>query len=572
MKRLGPLAEATIAGIIAFTLCFIGTADLPVVNGDEARFSQATREMLERGDLVVPTFGGRDRYDKPIVIYWITAASYTVFDVNPRAARLPSNVSAALLAALLAWTARRRAQPGVGLLAALLLMASPVFAAQARACTADLVTMLCTVIALLAFEAILNRGGSWPRALTFWAAMGVAILTKGPVAPLFVGATAAGLWLFQRRWERWQVIVAAVALIAGISTPAGPWVMGALVGWGLVELVRSPRGRGILADLKPISGVALMLAMGLPWAVMAWRATDGAFFQSAVGRHVVERASNALEGHAGFPLFYLATAIALAFPWFAAALTAAGAAWRRRRDDALPAFLLAWSILPMVVLELVQTKLVHYWMPSYPAAILLVVWWLFGADRRPVPRALVGLHFFGGLLLALVPLAVIQILGAHIALRVAAVASAILAASAVGSTIRLRRDPEASLWVGAAASAVGIMVLFGLMLPRMVPEFLGMRTVTTVEMNRADHEAVVIHRLRDEEMLFHLPSVTEVVRSPEALQSRLATREPALIIVRERDVEEMGDWAHELEVLAKVEGIDVGRGKRAKNYVFRLEP
>ena len=137
----------------------------------------------------------------------------------------------------------------------------------------------------------------------------------------------------------------------------------------------------------------------------------------------------------------------------------------------------------------------------------------------------------------------------------------------MGSTVRLRRDPEASLWVGAASSAIGIMVLFGLMLPRMVPEFLGMRTVTAVEMNRADHEAVVIHRLRDEEMLFHLPSVTEVFRSPEALRSRLATREPALIIVRERDVEEMGDWAHELEVLAKVEGIDVGRGKVSPEHV-----
>jgi 4-amino-4-deoxy-L-arabinose transferase-like glycosyltransferase len=95
--------------------------------------------MLDRGDLVVPTFAGQDRYHKPILHYWCTMASYTVLGANERAARLPSNLAGALVVALLAMTARRRFGAGSGLLAGLLLAVTPVVWIEAKACTADMV-------------------------------------------------------------------------------------------------------------------------------------------------------------------------------------------------------------------------------------------------------------------------------------------------------------------------------------------------------------------------------------------------------------------------------------------------
>ena len=103
--------EAVVAAILAFLVFFVGTSATPLIGQDEARFAQAAREMSHAGELVVPTFGGQPRYDKPILIYWLTMAGYTVFGVSERIARLPSNLAAALVIGLLAWWARRRWGP-----------------------------------------------------------------------------------------------------------------------------------------------------------------------------------------------------------------------------------------------------------------------------------------------------------------------------------------------------------------------------------------------------------------------------------------------------------------------------
>ncbi|MEN8165536.1 MAG: glycosyltransferase family 39 protein, partial [Acidobacteriota bacterium] len=116
-----PALEACVIGLLVLICLTSGIGLSPILNGDEARFAQASREMSLNRDWVVPTFGGQPRYDKPILIYWATAGSFRVFGVSPWAARLPSAIAAALCAALLAWSARRRWGPGAGLAAGLLL-------------------------------------------------------------------------------------------------------------------------------------------------------------------------------------------------------------------------------------------------------------------------------------------------------------------------------------------------------------------------------------------------------------------------------------------------------------------
>ena len=221
------IAETTATGLLVFLLTLVGSGSVPILNGDEARFSQAAREMLEKGDPVVPTFAGADRYDKPILVYWATTACYAAFGVNPRAARLPSNLAAALAAALLAWWAHRRAGPGAGFAAGLLLTLSPVFFVQARACTADSLNLLLTMTAMLAAHDLIADGGGRLNALLFWVSLGLALLTKGPVAPFFLGATGLGLWVLARSWRPWET-AAAVGLLALGAAGAGPIVLDAI--------------------------------------------------------------------------------------------------------------------------------------------------------------------------------------------------------------------------------------------------------------------------------------------------------------------------------------------------------
>ncbi|TAM24244.1 MAG: glycosyltransferase family 39 protein, partial [Nevskiaceae bacterium] len=48
---------------------------VPLFDLDEGAFSEATREMFARGDFLMTYLDGEPRYDKPILIYWLQAAS-----------------------------------------------------------------------------------------------------------------------------------------------------------------------------------------------------------------------------------------------------------------------------------------------------------------------------------------------------------------------------------------------------------------------------------------------------------------------------------------------------------------
>src|SRR5437660_1933923 len=87
------------AGCVLFHI--VGTWSLPLIDRDEPRFAEASREMIERADYVVPYFNNQLRLVKPPLAYWAQAVSYRVFGENDFAARLPSVVAAALTVLLI---------------------------------------------------------------------------------------------------------------------------------------------------------------------------------------------------------------------------------------------------------------------------------------------------------------------------------------------------------------------------------------------------------------------------------------------------------------------------------------
>ena len=84
-----------------------GTWSLPLIDRDEPRFAEASREMIQRGDYIVPYFNGQLRLDKPPLTYWAQVISFKIFGENDFAARFPSTIAAALIGVvLLAWGTR----------------------------------------------------------------------------------------------------------------------------------------------------------------------------------------------------------------------------------------------------------------------------------------------------------------------------------------------------------------------------------------------------------------------------------------------------------------------------------
>ncbi len=570
-QRSTPATEAWAVGLLVLMCLASGIGLSPILNGDEARFAQASREMFLDRDWVVPTFGGQPRYDKPILIYWATAGSFRVFGVTPWAARLPSAMAAALCAALLAWSARRRWGPGAGLATGLLLAASPIFFFEGRTCTADALNLLWTLMAMLALEQLLTGRPTRIAAATFWLSTGLAVLTKGPVAPLFVGSTLIGLWAFGRRWNVRQGLLAAVLVMAG-AMAFGPLLLIIPAGAAVVSALKRAEGRSRLMVFRWQWGVPLFLAVTLPWAIAAWRATSGEFFTVAVGRHVLERGQTALEGHSGFPGFYLATAVILCFPWLAVAFKAGTDAWRQRRDAPDQLFLLAWALGPLIALELVQTKLVHYWLPSYPALILLAVGWLWTAGDRSLSRGFVVLHLLGGCLLAAIPILPALVLDLPVLETPALVLFGLLLVATIFTASTLTRRSRSSIWISAGGTLIFLVLLFGPFLSIFSGSFLGTRA-TAVAMGYLEQgRSVALYHLRDEEMLFSLPLETEVYRTPEELNAALPDDQNTVFCARERNFHRGFGTADgdRFEIIERVEGLDLGRGRAAATVFFRV--
>ena len=114
MKSATPISRANV-GVRNYALLFFGcvlfhmagTWSLPLIDRDEPRFAEASREMIERGDYIVPRFNNQLRLDKPTIAYWAQTASYRVFGQNDFAVRFPSAIAAAFTAlSIFAWGSR----------------------------------------------------------------------------------------------------------------------------------------------------------------------------------------------------------------------------------------------------------------------------------------------------------------------------------------------------------------------------------------------------------------------------------------------------------------------------------
>ena len=156
---------ALFCGCLLFHLA--GTWWLPLVDRDEPRFAEASREMIERDDYVVPYFNNRYRFDKPPLTYWFQVASFRILGQNPFAARLPTALAAALTAIVIfAWGASMQSSRA-GFWAAIIFTLCLQTFLHAKAAVADMWLVLFVTLAHWAgYELLRDRfGGTWRSAV-----------------------------------------------------------------------------------------------------------------------------------------------------------------------------------------------------------------------------------------------------------------------------------------------------------------------------------------------------------------------------------------------------------------------
>jgi len=347
---------------------FLGAAQTGLFDRDEPRNAQAALEMLRSGDWLVPTFNSEPRLHKPILIYWLMAASYQLLGENALAARLPSILAGAGAGVLVyvfaaRWFTRREAVWAIVVWATL-----PLTLVESRMATTDSLLNLLILGMMLALGR-LYQSPSPRSARMFWLFLGLSILTKGPVALIPI----AGALIFTK------------------------YATGVAIAWRW---------------FRPLEGLVIVSAVVLPWLVAVTMATDGEFLRFAVGRELLGRTIRPAEGHWGLPGYYLGMLPVMFFPWIALLPMAVKGAWTQRKTDPRIAFLLGWAVLPLVPLELMATKLVHYHYPSYAALAILVGREICRLEKLNTrPNLLAGGRLVRGSLISLMAIAAALFLG-----------------------------------------------------------------------------------------------------------------------------------------------------------------
>ncbi|MBV9123227.1 MAG: glycosyltransferase family 39 protein, partial [Planctomycetes bacterium] len=189
---------------------------------DEGRYAEIPREMLLRGEWVIPYLQGEPYLDKPPLLYWLVMGSYRLLGVHDWSARLVPALAIHAAILLNYWLGRRRLGERPAFWGALALSLAPGFLCMGRLLLLDgLLALWVTLSWFAAFEAIRGDRLRWGWWLTAAAACGLGILTKGPVAlVLLLPPWFAYRWLTGRSCpvpiRAWG---AFVGVLAGVVLP-----------------------------------------------------------------------------------------------------------------------------------------------------------------------------------------------------------------------------------------------------------------------------------------------------------------------------------------------------------------
>ncbi len=350
-------------------------------------FAASARAMAETGDWLIPQVNGLPRYDKPPLVYWLMGLLYALPDQarwNPLgtwAAGLPSALATVGLMLLLADTLLRwpqadrasmgwsgwSARPVIALAGALAFALSPLVVLWARIGVSDALFMATLSMALLlSWRCYAAPGSRWWMP---WPVLGLAVLTKGPVAVVLFGLT-----LLTFAWCQ-----------ADGATMARRW--------------------------RPWAGLALLVATALPWYGLALLREGRPFWDSFFGYHNLQRFTSVVNHHLQPWWFFVPVLVVASLPFtplLLLGLVRALGPFRRGRwrpqprppEQSLAPFAACWLLTVLAFFTLAATKLPSYWLPATPAAALLIVLAGFGppagmpnagtrpaASDRPLQRA-----------------------------------------------------------------------------------------------------------------------------------------------------------------------------------------
>lgn len=340
-KRLNLGKWCLILACALLSIRFLSLGLYPLFDTTEARYGEIARIMFETQNWVTPQFDYNVPFwGKPPLHTWMSAASFTIFGVSELTARLPHFVAGVLIVLLVYRFTAIVANLEKAKMAALVLSSCLGFIIAIGMVMTDTALLLSIALAMTSFWYCFNGRSRVFHGNLFFAALGIGMLAKGPVA----------------------------VVIIGIS----------LVVWS----VYSKQLKQALACLPWLSGLAIFAAVTLPWYIWAELRTPGFINYFIVGEHFYRFVESGWTGDlygsahdqpkGTIWLFWLAAA----FPWSFYLLFTAVSTKRFRlvkaKYQSLVPYLLAWVLAPMLLFTMAGNILAIYVMPGFAALAIVI--------------------------------------------------------------------------------------------------------------------------------------------------------------------------------------------------------
>lgn len=323
--------------LAAFFLLW-GLWAVPLTDIDEGAFSEATREMLVRGDYISPWLLDQPRFDKPVLIHWLQMFFVTIFGFNEFSVRLPSALAGLIwIMVCTAWTidvaklsSRSQSQnlesdsvidPRLNIAIMSTCIGVPIIS---RASTADalLNALICLSLYLIWLAMSQRDINSQAKRYIRLSAVVISLglLTKGPIALLIPVACSFFAALVARQFNIW----------CRLAFDYWAWL--------------------------------ILLGVTLPWYVLQYRAQGMPFIEGFLGFHNLGRYTSTMHGFNGDFLYYILSTSIVILPWLPRLILSLYSLIRGQHLANRSEFSLFWINPLFVVLffSFSATKLPHY--------------------------------------------------------------------------------------------------------------------------------------------------------------------------------------------------------------------
>ncbi len=321
---------------------------------DEIFYYKSTQEMVRSGDILSPTYFQEDRFQKPILFYWLILFSYKIFGVNWFAARFVASVFAALTVVLTWLIAKELFTRRIAYLSAVILMTVPLFFRHAKNAVPDMPLNFFIVLAMYCVMRFVDAPQGVKYRFLFFVACGLGFMIKG---------------------------------FAAIVVPAATFLIFSLL---------QKKGH-LLKELRWGQGILILSLIIAPWFIYMV-AVHGSSYWDYV---VVEETKNRILGGGGNFLwmtgaaflqhgfFYLRTVLSYFAPWspffFAALLLAATRRPANVKEKVSLQWLLIWIGVVFFSFSAMHFVINHYMITlTTPFAILVSYFFMEGLDRGSV--------------------------------------------------------------------------------------------------------------------------------------------------------------------------------------------